>query len=114
VVDQSKLVPVVDNVDIPQLSTTVTTGVEGKANGFATPVPGSDVQPPAVEVTVYGPPVETVIEAVVSVVDQVRFVPVAVNVDVPQLSTTVITGVAGIANGFATPVPGSEIHPPTV
>ena len=45
------------------------------------------------------------IEDVVSVVDQVRFVPVAVKVDVPQLSTTVTTGVDGIAVGFATPVP---------
>jgi tetrahydromethanopterin S-methyltransferase subunit F len=96
------------------LSTTVTTGADGIAIGFATPVPGSEIQPPTVCVTVYGPPVETVIEAVVSVVDHVRFDPVVVKVDVPQLSTTVTTGVDGVAVGFATPVPGSEIHPPTV
>ena len=41
----------------------------------------------------------TFIEGVVSVVDQTKFVPVAVNVELPQSSTTVTTGADGIAVG---------------
>jgi hypothetical protein len=54
---------------------------------------------------VYVPAVVTVIVAVVSPVDHSRFVPVAVNVDDPQLSTTVTVGAAGIAIGAAVPDP---------
>ena len=54
------------------------------------------------------------IDAVVSPVDHSKLEPVAVNVDDPQLSTTVTVGADGIANGFAVPVPGALVHPPTV
>ena len=60
------------------------------------------------------PAVVTVMEAVVSPVDQSKFVPVAVNVDDPQLSTTVTVGAAGTANGAAVPDPAGLVHPPTV
>ena len=52
VVDHNKFVPVVDRTDPPQPSTTVTTGANGIANGFAIPVPDKLVQPPTVCVTV--------------------------------------------------------------
>ena len=54
------------------------------------------------------------IDAVVSPVDHNKFDPVAVNVDDPQLSTTVTVGAEGIANGFAVPDPLVLVHPPTV
>ena len=62
----------------------------------------------------YAPAVVTVIEAVVSPVDHKRFVPVAVKVDDPQLSTTVTVGAAGTANGTAVPEPAGLVHPATV
>ena len=36
---------------------------------------------------------------------------VAVNVELPQLSTTVTTGAGGIAFGAATPLPGRLLQP---
>ena len=62
----------------------------------------------------YVPPDVTVIEGVVSVVDQAKFVPDAVNVDEPQLSTTVTIGALGIAIGAAVPNPFALTQPPTV
>ena len=53
-------------------------------------------------------------DAVVSPVDHNKLVPVAVKVDDPQLSTTVITGADGVASGFAVPDPAELVHPPTV
>ena len=41
----------------------------------------------------------------VSVVDQTKFVPDVVNVDDPQLFSTVTNGALGIAVGLATPEP---------
>ena len=38
----------------------------------------------------------------------------AVNVELPQLSTTVITGDDGISFGAATPLPEELVHPFTV
>ena len=64
--------------------------------------------------TVYVPPDVTVIEGVVSVVDQTRFVPDAVNVDEPQLSITVKIGALGIEIGAAIPDPFRLTQPPTV
>ena len=98
---QSKVpVAAVESVEVPsQLSTTVTTGVAGVVLGAAVPLPGKLVQPFTVVVTVYVPAVLTVIVVVVSPVLHSR-VPGAVvdRVEVPsQLSTTVTTGVAGIA-----------------
>jgi len=43
---------VVDKIDDPQLSTTVTTGAEGISLGAAVPLPGVLVQPSTVVVTV--------------------------------------------------------------
>ena len=54
------------------------------------------------------------IEAVVSPVDQSKFVPSTVNVDDPQLSVTETAGAEGIANGFAVPEPAALVHPPDV
>lgn len=88
--------------------------IVGATNGAAVPDPAILVHPPTVCVTVYNPGVVTVIEAVVSPVDHDKFVPEVVKVEEPQLFTTVTTGVAGIANGFAVPVPGADVHPPTV
>ena len=53
VLHNSVPVAVVDNVDVPlQLSTTVTTGVDGVVFGAATPEPAALVQPLTVVVTV--------------------------------------------------------------
>ena len=62
----------------------------------------------------YVPSDVTLIEGVVSVVDQTKFVPDAVNVDEPQLSTTVTIGALGIAIGEAISDPFALIQPPTV
>ena len=45
-------VAVVDNVEVPQLFTTVTTGADGMAFGAAMPEPAALVQPLTVCVTV--------------------------------------------------------------
>ena len=42
---------VVLNVELPQLSTTLTSGADGTANGADVPVPAVLVQPPEVVVT---------------------------------------------------------------
>ncbi len=64
--------------------------------------------------TVYVAPDVTVIEGVVSVVDQTKFVPDAVNVDEPQLSITVKIGALGITIGVAISDPFALKQPPTV
>ena len=83
----------VDNVEVPQSFATDTTGVAGTAVGLAVPEPAVLVQPCAVCTTLYTPAVVTVMEGVVSPVFQ-SSVPIAfvLNVDVPQLLTTVTTG----------------------
>jgi putative N-acetylmannosamine-6-phosphate epimerase len=107
-------VAVVDKVDVPlQLSTTVTTGVEGVVFGAATPEPAALTQPFTACVTVYVPAEETVIDEVVSLLLHNK-VPVAVvdKVDVPlQLSSTVTTGVEGVVFGEATPEPAALVQP---
>ena len=97
-VDHSKFDPVAVNVDEPHPSVTVTVGADGTAVGLATADPLADVHPPTVWVTVYVPPVVTVIDAVVSPVDHNKFDPVAVNVDDPHPSVTVTTGADGSYN----------------
>ncbi len=91
-------VALVDKVDVPsQLFTTVTTGGGGVTFGAAIAEPGRLVHPFTFCVTVYVPPVETVIEAVVALLLH-NNVPAAVvdKVDVPlQLSTTIISGAGG-------------------
>jgi len=57
------------------------------------------------------PPDVTVIEGVVSVVDQTKFVPDAVNVDEPQLSTTVTIGALGAKGSTIIEFIVFEIHP---
>ena len=97
-----KIVPPVgiDKVELPQLLTTVTTGVAGVATGAAMPEPAALVQPLTVLVTVYVPAVVTVIEAVVAPVLHNIVPPVGIdNVELPQLFTTVTTGAAGAAFG---------------
>ena len=47
-VDHKRLTPVAVKVEEPQLSTTVTTGADGIAVGFATPEPLVLVQPATV------------------------------------------------------------------
>src|SRR3989338_8399739 len=111
VVDQSKLVPVVDSVEEPQLFTTVTTGAEGIVTGAAVPDPFAEVHPATVCVTVYVPAVPTVIEEPVCVVDQRRFEPVAVKVEVPQLLTTVTIGADGAPGLLSDPLNELEAQP---
>src|SRR4029078_4959676 len=54
------------SVEVPQLSTTVTTGADGIAFGAAIPLPEGLVQPFTVCVTVYVPAVVTVMDEVVA------------------------------------------------
>ena len=104
----------IDRVELPQLLTTVTTGVAGVAFGAATPDPAALVQPLTVLVTVYVPGVVTLIEAVVAPLLH-RIVPPAGidRVELPQLLTTVTTGVT-VEPGAATPDPAALVHPLTV
>ena len=117
VLHSSVPVAAVDKVDVLlQLFTTVTTGAAGVVFGAAVPLPGKLVHPFTVVVTVYGPAVLTVIEAVDAPVLH-SSVPAA-TVDkvevVLQLSTTVTTGVAGVVFGAAVPLPAALVHPFTV
>ena len=57
---QDKLVPVAVKTELPQLLTTVTPGGGGFVLGFAVPLPAALVHPLTVSVTVYVPPVPTV------------------------------------------------------
>jgi hypothetical protein len=105
------------NKEFPQLLTTSTTGIATDTiNGAATPLPGVLVHPFTVCVTVYVPAVVTVIDAVVSPVlhNKEPVNPVAVNMELPQLSTTVTDGAGGTGFGAAVPVPAALVHPFTV
>ena len=90
-------VALVDSVELPQLSTSVTEGAEGIALGEAVPEPAELVHPPEDWVTVYVPAAVTVIDVVVAALLH-STVPVAllVSIDEPQLSTTVTSGAEGI------------------
>lgn len=113
-VDHSKFEPDVVKVEFPQLFTTVTTGVVGTVKGAAVPEPGVLAHPPTVCVTVYAPADETVIDGVEAPVDHNKFVPVAVNTELPQLFTTETTGAEGTTKGAAVPVAIALTHPATV
>ena len=107
---------VVDNVDDPQLSATVTAGVAGVDLGAAVPLPDALVQPFTVWVTVYVPAVVTVMLDVEAPVLH-SSVPAAVvdKVEVPlQLLTTVTAGAEGIVLGAAVPLPDALVQPLTV
>ena len=112
-VDHIRLEPVAVSTELPQLSETVTTGAEGTGNGLAVTTAASETQVPMVCVTEYVPEV-TVILGVVAPFDHSRFEPVAVSVDVPQLSDTVTIGADGMVIGVAVPEPAALVHPPTV
>ncbi len=101
---------------MPQLSTTVTTGADGIAFGAATPLPEGLVQPFTVCVTVYVPAVVTVIDEVIASVlhNKEPVNDVAVNVELPQLSTTDTMGADGRAFGAATPLREGLVQPFTV
>ncbi len=101
------------SVELPQLSDTKTPGADGIALGDATPLPASLVHPLIVCVTVYVPGVVTIIDAVVAPLlhNKLPVKPVAVKTELPQLSTTVTTGVDGIVLGEATPLPVAPAHP---
>ena len=73
----------------------MTIGALGATIGFAFPVAAALVQPPTVCVTLYIPAVVTVIEDVVSPVDHNKLEPVAVKIELPQLSDTVTIGALG-------------------
>ena len=108
-------VAVVDNMEYPQLLTTVTTGADGIANGAAIPEPEVLVHPPTVLVTEYVPAVVTVIDEVVApVLHNNDPVEVVDNTELPQLLTTVTTGADGVDKGAAIPEPDGLVHPPTV
>ncbi len=104
------------NVELPQLSTTDTVGADGIAFGAATPLPEELVQPFTVCVTEYVPAVVTVIDDVVAPLlhNKEPVNDVAVNVELPQLSTTDTMGADGISCGAAPPLPEELVQPFTV
>ena len=105
----------IDNTELPQLFTTVTSGVAGMALGAAMAEPTPLVHPLTVLVTVYVPGKVTVIEAVVFPLLHNMATPAGIdNTELPQLSATVTTGVTGIAFGTDVPVPAALIQPLTV
>ena len=114
--NKGPLYPDVDNIELPQLFTTVTLSVDGIAFGAATPLREGLVHPFTVCVTVYVPAVATVIDEVVAPLlhNNEPVNDVAVSVELPQLFTTVTTGADGITFGAATPLPGRLVHPFTV
>ena len=101
------------NTLLLQLLVTVTVGA-GTLTGAAIPLPGALVHPLTVCLTVYEPAAVTTIDAVVAPVFHNKD-PVndpAVNVELPQLFTTVTVGVVTFAFiGAATPLPGLPVHP---
>jgi hypothetical protein len=91
-------------------------GADGIAFGAATPLPEELVQPLTVCVTEYVPAVVTVIDEVVAPLlhNKEPVKDVAVNIELPQLSTTDTVGADGIAFGAATPLREGLVHPFTV
>ncbi len=104
------------NTELPQLSATLTVGAAGTGLGAAVPVPGALIQPLTVCVTVYIPPLVTVIDGVVAPVlhNSVPVKPDAVKTLLVQLSVTATTGAGGACLGAAVPLPGALEQPLTV
>ena len=103
--------------ELVQLSVTVTVGATGIAFGAAVAIPAALEQPFTVWVTEYEPLVVTVMEAVTAPVlhNKLPVYPEADKTELPQLSTTVTTGVGTTeVFGAATPVPFALVHPFTV
>jgi hypothetical protein len=105
----------VDRVELPQLLTTVTTGLLAEVFGAATPEPGALVHPFSLRVTVYVPGTVTVMELLTEpLLHKIVPTPPIERVELPQLFVTVTTGVVGIANGAATADPAALVQPSTV
>jgi hypothetical protein len=106
---------VVDKVELPQLFTTVTAGAVGATFGAAVAEPGALTHPLTVLFTVKVPAVVTVIESVVAPLLHNIVPPAGIDkTELPQLFTTVTTGVCGSAFGAAIPEPFRLVHPLTV
>ena len=101
-------------VELPQLFTNETVGVTGIVFGVAVALVVALVHPLAVVcLTVYEPPVITVIAVVVAELLH-NNVPVklpAVRTEFPQLSAIEIDGAVGIVFGVAIPLPAKLTHP---
>ena len=93
--------PVAVNTELPQLSTTVTSGVSGMTFGAAIALANELVHPPIDCDKVYIPAVGNVMELVVSPVlhDNDPVTPVAVKTELPQLLLTDMPGAAGVGLG---------------
>lgn len=105
------------NTELPQLFVTCTVGTEGMVLGDAMAVAGAPVHPFAFCVTVYVPPVVTVISALVNPLLQSSepFVEAAVSVELPQLLMTVTIGAGKVLlTGIACAVAAALEHPFTV
>ncbi len=105
------------NTELPQLLTTVTVGAPtAELNGDAVPLPAGLLHPFTVCVTVYVPASATVIAGVVAPLlhNKVPLKALAVNTELPQLSTAVTTGTEGDAFGVATILPSGLTHSFTV
>ena len=101
-------------MELPQLSTTDTVGAAiFEFNGAVVPLPEELVHPFTVCVTVYVPAVATVIDEVVAPLlhNKEPVNDIAVNVELPQLSTTDTMGADGISCGAATPLPEGLVQP---
>ena len=96
------------------MSLTVTPGADGIVLGADVLLPAALVHPlAAVCVTVYVAAEKDVIEVVLALVLQCK-VPAklpAVNVELPQLSTTLIEGAEGTVFVDAVLLPGALVHP---
>jgi hypothetical protein len=97
------------NTELPQSLTTATVGAAGIAFGDAVALRVELVQPLIVWMIPYAPPVVTVIDEVVAPLlhnnEPVKLD--AVNIELPQLSATAMSGATGIAIGALTPLPAA-------
>jgi multisubunit Na+/H+ antiporter MnhB subunit len=104
------------NTELSQLFVTVTVGAAGIIFGAATPLAGELLQPFTLWVTVYIPAPDMVMEDEVDPLlhsnEPVKSE--AVSNELPQLSITMIVGVAGIVFGEAIPLPSELVQPFTV
>ncbi len=96
VLQNSDPVAEVDNVEEPQLFTTVMSGADGGVTGDAAPVPATLVQPFTVWVTEYVPAVTVMDDEVAPVLQRSEPVEAVDKMEVPQLSTTFTPGVEGV------------------
>ena len=105
------------NTELSQLFTTAIDGAVGIAFGAAVSLPAGLVHPFTFWVTVYIPPVVTVIDGVVAPLfhNNDPVTSAAVNTALPQLLTTLTAGAATEEfAGAAVPLPEVLVHPFTV